>query len=123
MEPTEQVLKTDVTGRVWTPKAQRDAILDQFESSGVSAAQFAAMVGVKYPTLANWIQRRRNARREGASGTRGLKWVEAAVDCAPPSSALVVQLPGGASLAVSDAKQATLAGELLRSFIGGSSAC
>src|SRR5436190_14909007 len=40
MVPTEQVLKTDVTGRVWTPKTQREASLDQFESSGVSAAQF-----------------------------------------------------------------------------------
>ena len=123
MEPTEQVLKTDVTGRVWTPKPQREAILDQFDSSGVSAAQFAAMVGVKYPTLANWIQKRRNARRGSASATPALKWVEAAVECQQTGSALVMQLPGGASITVNDATQAALAGELLRSFIGGRSAC
>ena len=56
MEPTEQVLKTDEAGRVWTPRGQLEAILDEFERSGISAAKFAAMVGVKYPTLANWIQ-------------------------------------------------------------------
>ncbi len=53
-------LKTDVPGRVRTPLARREEILDAFEKSGLSGVAFAALTGVKYPTLANWIQRRRD---------------------------------------------------------------
>ena len=55
----DEVLKTDVLGRVHTPRARREALLEEFERSGVSGAAFAALVGVKYPTLAWWIQQRR----------------------------------------------------------------
>ena len=34
-------------------------LLDEWERSGGSAAQFADYVGIKYWTLANWIQKRR----------------------------------------------------------------
>jgi DNA-binding transcriptional regulator YiaG len=34
-------------------------LLDEWERSGGSAAQFADYVGIKYSTLANWIQKRR----------------------------------------------------------------
>jgi hypothetical protein len=34
-------------------------LLDEWERSGGSAAQFADYVGIKYSTLANWIQNRR----------------------------------------------------------------
>jgi hypothetical protein len=51
MADTDQVLKIDAAGRVWTPRAQRDAALDEFERSGLSATKFAAHIGVKYPTF------------------------------------------------------------------------
>ena len=40
-----QILKQDELGRVRTPRAQREAILDQFEASGMSGIAFAAHVG------------------------------------------------------------------------------
>jgi transposase-like protein len=123
MNLADKVLKTDARGRVWTPAEDRERILDELERSGVPATKFAAMVGVKYQTLASWIQKRRKRLGEGAPKAAALSWVEAAVPCAPSSSALVVQLPGGASMAVNDASQAALAGELLRSFLGGDLAC
>jgi transposase-like protein len=127
MESTHELLRMDVEGRVRTPAARREEIVDDFERSGMSAAAFAKAVGVKYPTLANWIQKRRQARRMTAEkeepGGAALKWVEASVECPQARSALVVQLPGGASMAVNDAAQAALAGALLRSFISGGSAC
>ena len=109
---TEQILKVDEAGRVWTSRELRDAVLDEFESSGMPATQFAARLGVKYPTFASWVQQRRKSRGNGKS----LKWVEAAV--ASPATArsksLTVQLPGGAHVEVGDAEQAKIAAHLLR---------
>ena len=98
-------------------------MLDEFERSGVPATKFAAMVGVKYQTLASWIQKRRKTRGEGGPKAAALSWVEAAVRCAPSNSSLVVQLPGGITLTVSDGVQAALAGELLRAYSSGMAAC
>ena len=56
---TEQILKVDEAGRVWTPRELRDAVLDEFERSRMPATQFAARLSVKYPTFASWVQQRR----------------------------------------------------------------
>jgi len=48
------ILKRDVLGRVTVTKAQREALLDEFERSGLSGPRFAAMVGLKYQTFATW---------------------------------------------------------------------
>ena len=52
------ILKTDGLGRVRTPLAQREALLDAFERSGLAGMKFAALHGVKYPSFANWVQQR-----------------------------------------------------------------
>ena len=44
----------DARGRVRVSKEQRRAILAEFERSGVSAAQFAKVTGLKYSTLAGF---------------------------------------------------------------------
>jgi transposase len=53
------ILKCDALGRIGYTRGQRDALLDEFERSGLKGAAFARMVGISYPTLANWIQKRR----------------------------------------------------------------
>ena len=58
------ILKTDVLGRVRMPANRREAILDAFEQSGMSGQAFAKHIGVKYPTFATWIQKRRRDRSE-----------------------------------------------------------
>jgi hypothetical protein len=129
MNPTDRILKVDVVGRVWTPREQREAVLDEFERSGLPATEFAAHVGVKYPTFASWVQKRRKRRGDGARPSRkepgALKWVEATVDEAKAGAArtLTVHLPGGVRLEVGDAGQAVLAAQLLRAFGGGGLAC
>ena len=40
----------------------REAILDEFERSGLKGAAFARMTGLQYQTFASWIQRRRHKR-------------------------------------------------------------
>ena len=58
-EDSGEIFKRDTKGRVRVPKARREMLLDEWERSGGSAAQFADYVGIKYSTLANWIQKRR----------------------------------------------------------------
>jgi hypothetical protein len=48
-----EILVQDTLGRVRTPREKREQILDEYERSGMSGAAFAALVGVKYPTLAS----------------------------------------------------------------------
>lgn len=45
----DELLKTDVLGRVRVKKARRDVLLDEFERGGTSAQAFAKAVGVKVP--------------------------------------------------------------------------
>ena len=123
MNVGDKVLKTDAKGRVWTPPEDRERLLDELERSGVPAMQFAAMVGVKYQTLATWVQKRRRARKSQASEPAALKWVEAAVEQPTTRSTLVLELGGGVTIRVNDADQATLAGVVLRAYNRGPAAC
>lgn len=69
---SEQILKVDKAGRVWTPREQREAALDEFERSGMPASKFAERIGVKYSTFATWAHQRRKQRGcAGAVRERG----------------------------------------------------
>jgi hypothetical protein len=52
-----QILKPDAKGRVHTPNAPQDSLLDEFERSGLSGPKFAQLAGVSYQTFATWRQR------------------------------------------------------------------
>jgi len=128
----EQILKVDATGRVWTPREQREAALDEFERSGMPASRFAGRIGVKYSTFAAWAARRRQQRgdadaaRERRAEPAALKWVEAVPEQARSSPAvhgLTVHLPCGARLEIADASQAAIAAELLRALGAGGAGC
>lgn len=124
---TTTTLKRDALGRVSTPRAQRDAMLDEFERSGLSAARFARAAGINYQTFATWVQRRKHAlgdyenrpHREPAA----IRLVEVVAQVAPATadaspgmdaSALEILLPSGVRMLVHDARQVELAAQLLR---------
>ena len=118
-----QIIKTDVKGRLRTPKARQEELLDEFERSGLSGKRFAEVLGIKYQTFAVWVARRRKARPSGAtpssSGKAGpVRWLEATVDRAAggglASAPLMISLPGGASIRLEDPSQAALAAQLIR---------
>jgi transposase-like protein len=104
----------DTKGRVRTSKEQRRVILAEFERSGVSAAQFAQRTGLKYSTLAAWVQRYRRAKRPSLKSP--VRLLEAVVGQAPLSPALQVQLPGGARLEIREASQVALVAALVRAL-------
>ena len=127
-EESAEIFKQDTKGRVRVPRVRREALLDEYERSGGSAAQFASYVGIKYSTLANWIQKRRKREQlkktlikqgEGAveSGKTSGRWVEAVVErnCEPKAqeSSLRIYFTAGAYCQISNAREAGLAAELL----------
>ena len=117
------LLKTDVMGRVKTPAARRELLLDEFERSGTSGQKFAELVGVKYQTFATWVQRRKLRRaatpKTPKASTANVRWLEAVVGKVAghdAGSMLPVLLPGGARLEISCAAQIPLAAALLRAL-------
>ena len=54
---TVEFLKQDSRGQVLVPMERRRELLEEFERSGMSGAQFARLSGVKYATFANWRQK------------------------------------------------------------------
>jgi hypothetical protein len=128
---TERFLKTDVLGRVRTPADRRQELLDEFERSGISGAEFARVVGVNYQTFATWVQARRKKRgvypkAPAKPKVAPARWIEAVADRAVPecaASVLVIELPGGASMRVGDPAQAALAARLIRALQKDAPAC
>lgn len=131
---TGGLLKRDVRGRVQSTLEHRQAVLAEFERSGLSGPQFARAAGIPYQTFASWRQRLREPREVGGSPPeepvwrdkpRTLRLIEAAVAAGPagPSRsgaavehALEVLLPGGARMLVATACQATLAAEVIQAL-------
>jgi hypothetical protein len=121
MTPTNQalVLKTDRRGRVRVPRERRDAILDEFERSGMSGAAFSQQLGIKYQTFVGWRTRRRRVR--AAAAPAPVSFAEVMVDhhAAPKAAGadgLRIELPGGACVRVCGVHELALAAALLRTL-------
>ena len=126
-----QIIKADVMGRALVSKQRREALLDEFEKSGMSGSSFAQWAGIKYQTFALWARKRRGARKavtpqvpvetkqpSQPGSAKSLRWVEAVVDQAKnvgsEGAGLVVHLPCGARMEIRDERGAMLATEVLR---------
>ena len=121
MEVGSEILKVDEAGRVQTPPEKREGMLAEYDRSGMTGAQFARFVGVRYSTLMYWLQKRRKEAGQNdqtaAHSQDHPGWLEARVEGeAPKSENLVVEVGGGVRILVSNRTQATLAGEVLRAI-------
>ena len=121
MELGSEILKVDEVGRVRTPPEKREAMLAQYDRSGMTGAQFARFVGVKYATLMYWLQRRRKETGQGEQVATPRRdhpgWLEARVEGDVLKSAnIVVEMGGGVRVLVCNGAQAALAGEVLRAM-------
>ena len=113
-----EILKTDVLGRVWTPRGKREALVAEYERSSMSAAEFAKWSGVKYATFTGWVLKARKARgrreseEKAPAVSNAMRWAEAV--CEEPAvggePAVVIQLSGGVRV---EARDGRVAAELL----------
>lgn len=124
-EHTSLVLKRDGRGRVRTPRAQREALLIEFDRSGLSAARFAALAGVKYQTFCHWVQKHRAGHPSVASkaGPLGAAVFMEAVTADCGGAVLRLRLPGGCEAEIADVRQAVIAATLVRELGKGGASC
>ena len=61
-EEAGQILSQDARGRVLVSRERRESLLEEYDRSGMSGVKFARYVGIKYSTLAYWLQSRRRHR-------------------------------------------------------------
>jgi hypothetical protein len=126
-EEPEQILSQDTRGRVLVTPERRELLLAEYDRSGMSGMKFTQYVGIKYSTLAYWLQRRREQRRKEKSlvkagadpkpGRSNGGWIEAVVENASgsgvPAGTLRIYFAGGAYCQISSAAEMALAAELL----------
>jgi transposase len=126
----DQIVKVDRIGRIKTPRERREALLVEFDRSGMSGQQFAKWAGIKYGTFITWVQKRR--RKSGVTvtedklavaGTKDqVRWVEAVMEKATSekpnatstAGVMIVQGPGGVRLELSEERHVLWAAKLLR---------
>jgi hypothetical protein len=126
----EQIVKVDRIGRIKTPRERREALLVEFDRSGMSGQQFAKWAGIKYGTFITWVQKRR--RKSGVipakdklatTGTKDeVRWVEAVMEKAAVEKSnatstarvMVVHGPGEVRLELSEERHVLWAAKLLR---------
>jgi hypothetical protein len=113
-------------------KERRDSLLEAYDRSGMSGAEFARWAGIKYTTLMGWIgRRRRGAKERPPRLVPEVSWVEAVFENQQPQcrsaqrelaakSGLSIELPGGAKMQVFNVAGAGLAAEVLRGLGGAS---
>lgn len=118
------LIKTDCLGRIKVSPSHREQLLDAYESSSMSGPKFANHHGVKYPTFASWVQKRKRESNEyPAEHTappenllQSLAEVELAPNKVTGEGRLSIELPGGARLVLSHPEQAPLAAALINNL-------
>ena len=122
-EVSGQIIKADKRGRIRVTRERRQSLIQEFEQSGLSAAQFAQVCGVKYQTLATWIRKAHRAKptgRKPGNSPTPLQWFETVVAPASTGSVtahgLMVLFPDGVRLEVRDLSHVPLAAALIRTL-------
>src|ERR1700679_2089462 len=126
MTPTNEkktILRTDTRGRVRVPVERREELLKEFDRSGISAMKFSRLAGIKYPTFANWLAKRRRigggAQAHGGANSAGgpVRLFEAVAEperrFALGGACLTIEFSGGARLLVESPAQLPMVAELL----------
>jgi transposase-like protein len=119
--------KTRMRARI--DRHRREAILDEFERSGLSGFAFAKRHGIKYSTFTSWVRKRRRHGSEPAGSNSAMPpaafpLAEVVLEGHSPSHqdwrphpGLRLHLPGGAWLQLDGEEQRTLlAAQLLKTL-------
>ena len=116
------LIKTDRLGRLQISSEHRQMLLDKFDASAMSGQAFAKMHGIKYPTFANWCQKRKRGRNQypQVPDSNDLKLMESLTEviCQKSSESsedvLTVQFGKGIELSISNDAQLSLAAKLIK---------
>src|SRR5215204_4718343 len=120
----EEILKQDGRGRARVSRERREAVLAEFERSGMNATRFARLAGINYQTFAGWVRRRKLSRaaEDGPltpstfAGRGTVRLFEAVLGDGRSSLAtgtLQVELPGGSRVLIESPTQLAMVAELV----------
>jgi hypothetical protein len=116
-QPTTTLIKRDRTGRHQYTQQYRQEVIAAYEASGMSGAAFARQCGIKYPTFASWVSKRRREHLPAVVADRGAQsFVLAEIITGDRGAGLHVALPGGASAKLEDPSQAALLAGLIKAL-------
>ena len=111
------ILKSDRRGRLRYSAEQKAALVEGYQTSGLSGPRFAALHGVNYQTLASWLQKHKQTASTAAgrqTPPSPFLLVEAKFHSMPPAGAMELILPGGAKLSITTPGHIPLAAALIR---------
>lgn len=111
------IIRSGSGGRLRYAPDQRQALLDAFDRSGMSAMSFTRQHGVQYQTFIAWIRKRR--QNSGAAEIAGPAFAEVMLnsrEATPAAGGLRVLLPCGAMLEIDSRSALPLAVELLNTL-------
>ena len=110
-------IKTDKAGRRRLSSEHKEALLDAFEESSMSGAQFSKKYGLVYPTFASWVKKRKELKENQESGSSSLnRFVEVALKNEESSGGLVVELSQGARIQINESGHIALAAALIKTL-------
>ena len=69
-ETVGPIITSDRTNRTRHSRKYKQEVLDVFDSSSLSAPAFARQCGIKYPTFASWLAKRRRAEKRKPAKTQ-----------------------------------------------------
>jgi transposase-like protein len=111
------ILKSDRRGRLRYSKDQKSALVEAYQTSGLSGPRFAALHGVNYQTLASWLQKHQQTACTAVSRqtpTPPFLLVTTESPSVPHTGPMELILPGGVKLAITATAHIPLAAALIR---------
>ena len=69
-ETVGPIITSDRTNRTRHSRKYKQEVLDVFDSSSLSAPAFARQCGIKFPTFASWLAKRRRAEKRKPANTQ-----------------------------------------------------
>lgn len=109
-----ELIRTGRDGRQHYSEDYKRRVLDAFEAGGMSGKAFAEQCGVKYPTFASWLaRRRRNAGSPQAAAADPNTPAFLLAEIGEGSEALELTLPGGITARATTPGQARLLAALI----------
>ena len=114
MELVETGEKRDRVGRKITPASRREEVVEAWQRSGLTQAEFARREGVRYPTFASWVQQARAASRARKPAGSKVRFAEVQVPAAMSVPAVEVHLVDGTVVCGANAQEVAAVVRALR---------
>ena len=114
---TTNIIKSDRIGRAQYRPQYKSDVLAAYDESGMSGRAFSEQCGIKYSTFASWVTKANKITDQKTTTPCDHPFVLA--EFAPPdlvSSALEINLPGGAIAKATSCDQVRLLAELLKAL-------